>query len=574
MVKASFKLTSGDRLPKCWTRLRAFACTRAAPYSPFRSETSVPSSLSHSLADQGIATDAIIHANLSSEELTKAALANGEGRRAKHGPLVVETGAHTGRSAKDKFIVRDAETEDTVWWDNNASMTPAQFAALKEDFLAAVKGKETLYVADLFGGSQPEYRANVRVINELAWHNQFIRTLLVRPTAEELEGFVPEYTIIDLPSFRADPERHGCRSETVIAVNLSEKLILIGGTKYAGEMKKSVFGILNYLLPPKGVMPMHCSANIGPDGKTAVFFGLSGTGKTTLSADASRTLIGDDEHGWSDTAVFNFEGGCYAKMIRLDPEAEPEIFATTRMEGTVLENVVMNEDGEIDLDDNSLAENTRGAYPLSSIPNTSADNLGPPPSNVIMLTADAFGVLPPIARLTPDQAMYHFLSGYTAKVAGTEIGVTEPQATFSTCFGAPFMPRHPSVYGNLLKKRIAEGGAQCWLVNTGWTGGKYGTGKRMPIKATRALLNAALDGSLNDAEFRKDPNFGFEVPVSVPALDEAGLDAAILDPRTTWDDKDDYDRTAQKLVQLFVGNFEPFSEHVDQGVRDAAPAAA
>jgi len=534
----------------------------------------VPSSLTHSLADQGIATDATIHANLSSEELTKAALANKEGRRAKHGPLVVETGAHTGRSAKDKFIVRDSETEETVWWDNNASMTPAQFAALKEDFLAEVKGKETLYVADLFGGSQPEYRANVRVINELAWHNQFIRTLLVRPTVEELEGFVPEYTIIDLPSFRADPERHGCRGETVIAVSLSEKLILIGGTKYAGEMKKSVFGILNYLLPPQGVMPMHCSANIGPDGKTAVFFGLSGTGKTTLSADASRTLIGDDEHGWSDTAVFNFEGGCYAKMIRLDPEAEPEIFATTRMEGTVLENVVMDEKGEIDLDDNSLAENTRGAYPLSSIPNTSAENLGPPPSNVIMLTADAFGVLPPIARLTPDQAMYHFLSGYTAKVAGTEIGVTEPQATFSTCFGAPFMPRHPSVYGNLLKKRIAEGAAQCWLVNTGWTGGKYGTGKRMPIKATRALLNAALDGSLNDVEFRKDPNFGFEVPVSVPALDQAGLDASILDPRTTWDDKGEYDRTAQKLVQLFVDNFEPFAEHVDQGVRDAAPAAA
>ena len=534
----------------------------------------MPSSLSHSLADQGIATDATIHANLSAEELTKAALANREGRRAKHGPLVVETGAHTGRSAKDKFIVRDGETEETVWWDNNASMTPAQFAALKEDFLAEVKGKDTLYVADLFGGSQPEYRVKVRVINELAWHNQFIRTLLVRPTVEELEGFVPEYTIIDLPGFRADPERHGCRSETVIAVSLSEKLILIGGTKYAGEMKKSVFGILNYLLPPQGVMPMHCSANIGPDGKTAVFFGLSGTGKTTLSADASRTLIGDDEHGWSDTAVFNFEGGCYAKMIRLDPEAEPEIFATTRMEGTVLENVVMDEEGEIDLDDNSLAENTRGAYPLSSIPNTSAENLGPPPSNVIMLTADAFGVLPPIARLTPDQAMYHFLSGYTAKVAGTEIGVTEPQATFSTCFGAPFMPRHPSVYGNLLKKRIAEGGAQCWLVNTGWTGGKYGTGKRMPIKATRALLNAALDGSLNDAEFRKDPNFGFEVPVSVPALDEAGLDSAILDPRTTWDNKDEYDRTAQKLVRLFVDNFEPFAEHVDQGVRDAAPAAA
>ncbi|QZD89029.1 phosphoenolpyruvate carboxykinase [Qipengyuania aurantiaca] len=529
--------------------------------------------LSHSLAAQGIETAATIHPNLTSEELTAAALERGEGRRAKDGPLVVETGKHTGRSAKDKFIVRNAETEDTVWWDNNASMTPEHFAALKGDFMAAVADKSDLFVADLFGGSQPEYRVKVRVINELAWHNQFIRTLLVRPTAEELDGFTPEYTIIDLPTFQADPARHGTRSETVIAVNLEEKLILIGGTKYAGEMKKSVFGILNYLLPPKGVMPMHCSANIGPDGKSAVFFGLSGTGKTTLSADASRTLIGDDEHGWSDTAVFNFEGGCYAKMIRLDPESEPEIYATTKMAGTVLENVVMDENGEIDLDDNSLAENTRGAYPLSSIPNTSADNLGPPPSNVIMLTADAFGVLPPIARLTPDQAMYHFLSGYTAKVAGTEIGVTEPTATFSTCFGAPFMPRHPSVYGNLLKKRIAEGGAQgnvtCWLVNTGWTGGKYGVGSRMPIKATRALLNAALDGSLNDAEFRKDPNFGFEVPVSVP-----GVDSTILDPRATWDDKDEYDRTAHKLVQLFVDNFEPFAAHVDQGVRDAAPAAA
>lgn len=524
--------------------------------------------LSHPLSNQGIETRATIHANLSSSELTEHALANGEGRRAKHGPLVVETGKHTGRSAKDKFIVRDAETENTVWWDNNASMTPEHFAALKADFLAAVAEKDALYVADLFGGSQPEYRVNVRVVNELAWHNQFIRTLLVRPTAAELADFVPEYTIIDLPSFQADPARHGTRSETVIAVNLSEKLILIGGTKYAGEMKKSVFGILNYLLPPQGVMPMHCSANIGPDGKSAVFFGLSGTGKTTLSADASRTLIGDDEHGWSDTAVFNFEGGCYAKMIRLNPEAEPEIFATTRMEDTVLENVVMDEGGEIDLDDNSLAENTRGAYPLSSIPNTSKENMGPPPSNVIMLTADAFGVLPPIARLTPDQAMYHFLSGYTAKVAGTEIGVTEPEATFSTCFGAPFMPRHPSVYGNLLKKRIAEGGVQCWLVNTGWTGGKFGTGHRMPIKATRALLNAALDGSLNNAEFRKDPNFGFEVPVSVP-----GVDRGILDPRSTWADQEEYDRTAQKLVQLFIDNFSPFADHVDQGVRDAAPNA-
>ncbi len=529
----------------------------------------MPIPLAHSLADQNIQAKADIHPNLGTSELVEAAIRNGEGELSKYGSLVVKTGAHTGRSAKDKFIVRNAETEDTVWWGKvNASMTPEHFAALKEEFLAAVGEKDTLYVADLFGGSQPEHRVNVRVINELAWHNLFIRTLLVRPDVQELANFAPEYTIIDLPSFRADPARHGCRSETVIAVNLEEKLILIGGTKYAGEMKKSVFGILNYLLPAKGVMPMHCSSNIGPDGKTAVFFGLSGTGKTTLSADASRTLIGDDEHGWSDTAVFNFEGGCYAKMIKLSEEAEPEIFATTRKFGTVLENVVMDpQTRDLDFDDNSLAENTRGAYPLEYIPNTSEKNLGPVPSNVIMLTADAFGVLPPIARLTPDQAMYHFLSGYTAKVAGTEMGVTEPEATFSTCFGAPFMPRHPSVYGNLLKERIAAGGAQCWLVNTGWTGGKYGEGSRMPIKATRALLNAALDGSLNDAEFRKDANFGFDVPVAVP-----GVDSAILDPRSTWANGEEYDAMAGKLVQLFIDNFAEFADHVDEGVRQSAPS--
>ena len=534
-------------------------------------ESNLTSQLACPLSQQGIETDAEIHANLGTEALLDAAVANGEGKIAKEGALVVQTGKRTGRSAKDKFIVRDAETESTVNWGKvNVPMTPEHFAALKADFLAALKDKGTLYVADLFGGSQPEYRVKVRVINELAWHNLFIRTLLVRPTKDELPDFTPEYTIIDLPSFKADPARHGTRSETVIAVNLTEKLILIGGTAYAGEMKKSVFGILNYLLPKQGVMPMHCSANIGPDGKTAVFFGLSGTGKTTLSADASRTLIGDDEHGWSDTAVFNFEGGCYAKMIRLSPEAEPEIYATTKMRGTVLENVVMDESGELDFDDASLAENSRGAYPLEFIPNTSENNMGPPPSNVVMLTADAFGVLPPIARLTPDQAMYHFLSGYTAKVAGTEIGVTEPEATFSTCFGAPFMPRHPSVYGNLLKERIAKGQAQCWLLNTGWSGGKATDEgiKRMPIKATRALLNAALDGSLNDAEFRKDPNFGFKVPVAVP-----GVDSKLLDPRAAWADPEEYDRTAQKLVQLFVDNFRQFAEHVDQGVRDAAPRA-
>ncbi|WP_448664291.1 phosphoenolpyruvate carboxykinase [Sphingomonas sp. CJ20] len=524
----------------------------------------------HGLEAQGIGTDAAIYWNLGTAPLVEHALLRGEGRLAKDGPLVVATGKHTGRSAQDKFIVRDAETEHSVWWGKtNKGMTPEHFAALKADFLTEVADRDTLFVQDLYGGSQPEHRVQVRVINELAWHNLFIRTLLVRPEEDVLPGFVPEYTIIDLPSFRADPARHGTRSETVIAVNFTEKLILIGGTAYAGEMKKSVFGLLNYLLPLKGVMPMHCSANIGPAGDTAVFFGLSGTGKTTLSADASRTLIGDDEHGWSDTAVFNFEGGCYAKMINLSAEAEPEIFATTRRFGTVLENVVMDpETRELDLDDNSLAENSRGSYPIDFIPNASADNLGPVPQNVVMLTADAYGVLPPIAKLTPEQAMYHFLSGYTARVAGTEIGVTEPTATFSTCFGAPFMPRHPSVYGNLLKERIAKGGVHCWLVNTGWTGGKYGVGRRMPIKATRALLSAALDGSLNDAEFRNDPNFGFKVPVRVP-----GVDSAILDPRATWDNKAEYDATAAKLVDLFVDNFAEFAEHVDEGVRQAAPHA-
>jgi phosphoenolpyruvate carboxykinase (ATP) len=518
---------------------------------------------------QGIVTGARIMWNLATAPLVEHSVRRGEGQLTKDGALLVDTGRFTGRSVKDKFVVRDATTEDTINWGAiNQPMSVEHWANLKADFLAALKDQEQLYVADLFGGSQPEYRVSVRVVTQLAWHNLFVRTLLVRPTADELAKYEPEYTIINLPSFKADPARHGCRSETVIAVNLTEKMILIGDTEYSGEMKKGVFGLLNFLLPAQGVMPMHCSANIGADGKSAIFFGLSGTGKTTLSADASRTLIGDDEHGWSDQAVFNFEGGCYAKMINLSAEGEPEIYATTKMFGTILENVAMDEDTrELDFTDDSKTENTRGAYPIDFIPNASKENLGPPPSTIIFLTADAFGVLPPISRLTPDQAMYHFLSGYTAKVAGTEIGVTEPQATFSTCFGAAFMPRNPSVYGNLLKKRIAEGGAECWLVNTGWTGGKYGVGKRMPIKATRALLNAALDGSLNHAEFRKDPNFGFDVPVAVP-----GVDTAILDPRATWADAGEYDRTAAKLVDLFVENFAQFADQVDEGVRQSGPA--
>ncbi|WP_417771925.1 phosphoenolpyruvate carboxykinase [Stappia sp.] len=510
-----------------------------------------------------------LHHNLTAPALYEHALSRGEGELAAGGALVVETGVHTGRSPKDKFVVCDDTTRDSVWWDNSAAMTPEAFATLHADMIAHAKGM-SLYAQDLYGGADPAHRLSVRVFTEYAWHSLFIRNLLIRPQASELAGFSPEMTIIDLPSFKADPERHGCRTETVIACDFTNKIVLIGGTSYAGEMKKSVFSFLNFLLPAKNVMPMHCSANVGDDGDTAVFFGLSGTGKTTLSADPSRTLIGDDEHGWGPEGVFNFEGGCYAKTIKLSAEAEPEIFSTTQRFGTVLENVVMDPATRaVDFDDGSKTENTRCAYPIDFISNASETGRAPCPQNIIMLTADAFGVLPPIAKLTPAQAMYHFLSGYTAKVAGTEKGVTEPQATFSTCFGAPFMPRHPSEYGNLLRALIAEHEVDCWLVNTGWTGGAYGTGHRMPIRATRALLGAALDGSLRDAECRTDANFGFAVPVAVP-----GVDPMILDPRSTWADKDAYDRQAAKLVEMFVSNFAKFESHVDGTVLAAAPTLA
>ena len=513
----------------------------------------------------GLKTSGTVRYNFGAAFLTEEAIRRGEARLTAHGALVAETGQYTGRSPKDKFVVRDENTEAHVWWDNNNAMTRAQFDALHADFLAHASSKD-LYVQDLIGGADRSLCLPTRVITEFAWHSQFIRNLLIRPTEAELESFVPEMTIIDLPSFRADTSRHGGRSETLIAVDLTRKIVLIGGTQYAGEMKKSVFTALNYVLPAKGVMPMHCSANEGPDGDAAVFFGLSGTGKTTLSADPKRTLIGDDEHGWGPEGIFNFEGGCYAKTIRLSAEAEPEIFATTRRFGTVLENVILDENRVPDFNDGSLTENTRCAYPLDFIPNASATGRASHPKNIIMLTADAFGVMPPIAKLTPAQAMYHFLSGYTAKVAGTERGVTEPEATFSTCFGAPFMPRHPSEYGNLLRQLIAEHNVDCWLVNTGWTGGAYGVGSRMPIKATRALLSAALDGSLNSVEFRTDANFGFAVPVSVP-----GVDAKILDPRSTWADAAAYDRQAKKLVSMFVDNFGKFESHVDATVLGAAP---
>jgi phosphoenolpyruvate carboxykinase (ATP) len=524
----------------------------------------------HGLEHQGFRNLKAVNWNVTPARLYEIAIARGEGQLAKHGPLVVLTGEHTGRSAADKFVVRDANSEKHIWWESNKAMTPAQFDALQADMLAFAEGKE-LFAKDLFGGADLAHRLPVRIVTEYAWHSLFVHQLLIRPTDEQLKGFAPEFTIIDLPSFEATPAKHGCVSKTVIAVNFTKKLVLIGGTSYAGEMKKSVFTILNYLLPPKRVMPMHCSANVGKDGKSAIFFGLSGTGKTTLSADASRTLIGDDEHGWSEHGVFNFEGGCYAKVIKLSRENEPEIFATTERFGTVLENVVMDETTRLlDLDSAKYAENTRAAYPIDFIPNASETGRAGHPKNVILLTADAFGVLPPIAKLTPSQAMYHFLSGFTAKVAGTEKGLgKEPQPTFSTCFGAPFMPRHPSEYGNLLRDLIGQHQADCWLVNTGWTGGAFGTGSRMPIKATRALLNAALDGSLAGAEMRVDPHFKFRVPVAV-----VGVDSKILNPRDTWTDKAAYDAQAIKLVGMFRDNFKKFEAHVGPDVLAAAPVLA
>ena len=519
------------------------------------------------LDDQGISGLGNVYYNYLETALIQEALKRDEGTLGQGGAFLVTTGKFTGRSPKDKHVVKTPSVADSIWWENNAAMSPEGFDALHADMLEHMKGRD-YFVQDLIGGSDPTVSINVRMVTELAWHNLFTRHLLRRPERAALDSFIADFTVINCPSFQANPEQHNCRSETVIAMNFDKKLILIGGTEYAGENKKSVFTLLNYLLPEQGIMPMHCSANhaVGNPVDTAVFFGLSGTGKTTLSADPQRVLIGDDEHGWSDRGTFNFEGGCYAKTINLNPEAEPEIFATTSKFGTVIENMVFDpETFELDFDDDSLTANMRCAYPLEYISNASNTALGGHPKNVIMLTCDAFGVLPPIARLTPAQAMYHFLSGFTSKVAGTERGVTEPEPTFSTCFGAPFMPRRPEAYGNLLREKIAKHGATCWLVNTGWTGGAYGKGSRMPIKATRALLTAALDGSLAEAKFRKDENFGFDVPVEVP-----GVDTALLDPRSTWNDPAAYDAQAAKLVQMFADNFEQYVPYIDEDVKAAA----
>ncbi|MEL6520314.1 MAG: phosphoenolpyruvate carboxykinase [Pseudomonadota bacterium] len=515
----------------------------------------------------GIAGLGNVHYNLLEPAIIQEALKRDEGALGQGGAFLVTTGQFTGRSPKDKHVVKSASTADTIWWDNNTAMSEADFDQLYADMLDHMKGRD-YFVQDMYAGADPTQRLDVRLVTELAWHNLFIRHMFRRPERDELDSYIPEFTVINCPSFKADPEKHGCRSETVIAMNFDRKLILIGNTEYAGENKKSIFTLLNYLLPEKGIMPMHCSANhvTGNPVDAAVFFGLSGTGKTTLSADPNRTLLGDDEHGWSDRGTFNFEGGCYAKTISLSEEAEPEIYATTNMFGTVIENMVYDpETFELDFEDSSLTANMRCAYPLHYIPNASDSGLGGHPKNIVMLTCDAFGVLPPIARLTPAQAMYHFLSGFTSKVAGTERGVTEPEPTFSTCFGAPFMPRRPEVYGNLLREKISTHGATCWLVNTGWTGGAYGTGNRMPIKATRALLTAALNGTLGQGSFRKDPHFGFEVPV---ALD--GIDAALLDPRQTWADPSAYDAQAEKLVEMFANNFDQYIAHIDEDVKAVA----
>ncbi len=504
--------------------------------------------------------------NLGTEALIEEALARREGHLGKGGAFITETGSHTGRSAKDKFIVDEPSSSADIWWgDVNKPISDENYQKLKAKVLAHYAGRD-VFVQDSFVGADPTFRLGVRVVTETAWHNLFARNMFLQPTQDELKDFDPQFTILQAPTLLADPETDGTNSGTFIVVNFAEKIVLIGGTRYAGEIKKSAFSIQNYLLPARKVLPMHCSANISPEGDTAIFFGLSGTGKTTLSADASRTLIGDDEHGWGVDGVFNFEGGCYAKVIDLSPEAEPEIYATTSMFGTVLENVVYDPiTRQVDFTDNTKAENTRASYPIDFIPNASETGRGGQPKNIIMLTADAFGVLPPISQLTPDQAMYHFLSGYTARVAGTEIGVTEPQATFSTCFGAPFMPRHPTVYAGLLGKLMEENDVKCWLVNTGWSGGGYGVGSRMKIAYTRAMVNAALDGTLASQESRPDPHFGVLVPTSCP-----GVPSEVLDPKQTWPDKAAYEAAAKDVVSRFEENFKQFETSVDDSVNAAA----
>jgi phosphoenolpyruvate carboxykinase (ATP) len=517
-----------------------------------------------SLIEHGVSHNRI-NFNLGVEELYAETLSRGEGTLASNEALVVSTGKYTGRSPKDKFIVGEPSSRNHVWWGTvNREISEEHFENLYKKMVAAM-GEKELFVADLFAGADEQFKLPIRVINEYAWHNLFCHQLFIRPTTAQLAEHRPQFTIIDLPSVKADPATDGTASETFIVLNLAKGLILIGGTEYAGEMKKSIFTTLNYLLPLKDVMPMHCSANIGKNDDTTIFFGLSGTGKTTLSADPERRLIGDDEHGWSEEGVFNFEGGCYAKCVKLSKEQEPQIWNAIRR-GTVLENVVLDATKTPDYNDVSKTENTRAAYPLNYIDNSVEPSVGPHPKNIIFLTADAFGVLPPISKLTRDQAMYHFISGYTAKVAGTERGVTEPEPNFSTCFGAPFMVHHPNVYAELLGKKIDEHMVDCWLVNTGWTGGPYGIGKRMHLPYTRAMVQAAIAGELSDVQMVEDPVFGLAIPQAVP-----GVPNEILNPRETWTDKAAYDKQARDLADRFKKNFEKFAEGTSEEIRNAGP---
>ena len=525
----------------------------------------------YGLEHAGLTRLGSVYWNRSTPALYENAIRQAEAQIAHLGPLVVRMGQHTGRAAKDKYVVDEPENSGNIWWGKiNVKYAPDRFNSLHSRMCAYLRGKK-VFVQDCHAGADERYRLGVRVITEFAWHSLFARNMFIRQPrdAQAIKRFKPEFTVLHCPNFHADPDEDHTRSGTFVALDLARKLILIGGTSYGGEIKKSVFSVLNYILPGRGIMSMHCSANVSkndPD-DVAIFFGLSGTGKTTLSADPSRLLIGDDEHGWADNGIFNFEGGCYAKVINLSRESEPEIYECTRRFGTILENVAMDPAARsIDLDDASITENTRAAYPLTHIPDIVPSGKAGHPRNVVMLTADAFGVLPPIARLTPEQAMYHFISGYTAKVAGTEAGITEPSATFSTCFGAPFMVRHPSVYAELLAKKLTEHHANCWLVNTGWTGGPYGVGSRMSIKVTRALLNAALDGSLADVRTVVDPYFGFLVPQEAP-----GVPAEVLNPRRTWADPKAYDEQARKLAGMFQKNFEQFRKGTPAEVAAAGP---
>jgi len=521
----------------------------------------------HSIENHGIRNPTAVYWNLPAPALYEEAIRRREGILCHDGPLAVRTGHHTGRSPGDKFFVREPSSERDLWWgDINRPIEATRFQTLYGRLRAYLQMKD-IFVQDLYACANPRYRLKVRVITEYAWHSLFIRNLLLVPKEDEYESFVPDLTIIDTPRFHAVPELDGSKSEVFIAVDLSRKLVLIGGTSYAGEMKKSVFTALNYLLPLQGVLPMHCSANIGAGGDSALFFGLSGTGKTTLSADPRRPLVGDDEHGWDDEGVFNFEGGCYAKVIRLSPEDEPEIFGTTRRFGTVLENTVVSTDSRVpDLDDDALTENTRAAYPLTHLGNVAPEGRGGHPRNIVFLTADAFGVMPPIARLTREQAMYHFLSGYTARIAGTEKGVSDPKAVFSACFGAPFLPLPPARYAKLLGEKLEQHGAKVWLVNTGWSGGPFGVGKRMPISWTRAMIDAALTGRLDEVRWERDPVFGLDTPAEVP-----NVPRQVLRPKNTWADGADYDAQASKVAEMFVKNFEQFDEHVEKSVHACSP---